>query len=382
MRQANKYFSGEAFVRLFEIYNKINLRRDNKMLKKRLLALGMCVILGASLLTGCGSEKGGDKSASAGKEKDIVMVWLPNESGDGYKASRDAIGALVEKATGKKVVHKLTTDYAISVETMANNKAAIGYLGAQSFVEANKKNPKVLPFVVNSGASGTLKDAVYYSWLAVNKGDEDQYKKDGKYVIDNIQGKRFSFVSNSSTSGFKVPSAGIVSYFGKMDKWKNIKVADLLEGGPDKFFSEVLFGGSHQGAAMNLLNKKVDIAAFCDEIMNNYITLVSGELNATGAVYKIKDGAAEPFNGMIGKEYVVIKSVPVLNSPMVMNTSMLTKEEQEKLVTVFTDPAVANNPAIFVPEGSKATGSFKRTKNECFVKVENSWFDPIRALSK
>lgn len=43
--------------------------------------------------------------------------------------------------------------------------------------------------------------------------------------------KEFSFVSNSSTSGFKVPSAGIVSYFGKMDKWKNIKVADLLEGG-------------------------------------------------------------------------------------------------------------------------------------------------------
>jgi phosphonate transport system substrate-binding protein len=351
------------------------------MLKKRLLALGMCVILGASLLAGCGSAKSEDKSASAGKGKDIVMVWLPNESGDGYKASRDAIGALVEKATGKKVVHKLTTDYAIAVETMANNKAAIGYLGAQSFVEANKKNPKVLPFVVNSGASGTLKDAVYYSWLAVNKGDEDQYKKDGKYVIDNIQGKRFSFVSNSSTSGFKVPSAGIVSYFGKMDKWKNIKVSDLLEGGPDKFFSEVLFGGSHQGAAMNLLNKKVDVAAFCDEIMNNYITLVSGELNATGAVYKIKDGAAEPFNGMIGKEYVIIKSVPVLNSPMVMNTSMLTKEEQEKLVTVFTDPAVANNQAIFVPEGSKATGSFKRTKNECFVKVENSWFDPIRALS-
>ena len=47
------------------------------MLKKRLLALGMCVILGASLLAGCGSAKSEDKSASAGKGKDIVMVWLP-----------------------------------------------------------------------------------------------------------------------------------------------------------------------------------------------------------------------------------------------------------------------------------------------------------------
>ena len=56
----------------------------------------------------------------------------------------------------------------------------------------------------------------------VKKADAENYKVDGEFAIDNIVNSKFSFVSSSSTSGFKVPSSDIVSYFSKEDKWKDL----------------------------------------------------------------------------------------------------------------------------------------------------------------
>lgn len=349
-------------------------------MKKRLLVWALAAILGVAAVTGCSSTKEAGAGNADGKE--IVMVWLPNESSDGHKSAREEIGSIIEKATGKKVVHKLTTDYAITVEAMANNKAALAYLGPQAYVEAHTKNAAVLPLVVPTGASGTIADAVYYSWLAVNKGAEGAYQSGSSFAIDQIVGKSMSFVSNSSTSGFKVPSAGIIKKFGAEDKWKNIKSEDLMEGGKDKFFKEVMFGGSHQGSAINLLTDKAEVAAFCDESLRPYVKLVSGQENGVGAVYAIKEGAAEPFQNLIGKQYVVISSTPVLNSPIVMNTKMLSKDEQEKILAALTSAETSSNPKVFVPKGEKFTGMFAKTQNEQFVKVEDAWFEPIRALTK
>jgi len=350
-------------------------------MKKRLLTLAVLAMMGLTALTGCGSSKDASSSSDAGG-KELVMVWLPNESSEGHKSAREEIGKIIEKATGKKVEHKLTTDYAITVETVANNKAALAWLGPQGYVEAHTKNPAVLPVVVPSGPSGTIDDAVYYAWLAVNKGAEGEYKNGNTFAIDNIAGKSMSFVSNSSTSGFKVPSAGIVKKFSATDKWKDLKAADLMEGGKDKFFKEVMFGGSHQGAALNLLTGKVELAAFCDEVLRPYIKLTSGDENRVGAVYAIKEGAAEPFQKLVGKEYVVISSTPVLNSPIVMNTKMLSKEDQEKILAALTASETSSNPQVFVPKGQNFTGMFIKTKNEQFVKVDDAWFQPIRDLSK
>lgn len=346
-------------------------------MRKKLLVALMAGVLGISLLAGCGNDS--KKSADS---KTITMVWLPNESSEGHKNAREELGRIIEQATGKKVEHKLTTDYAITVETIANNKAALAWLGPQGYVEAHNKNAAVIPVVVPSGPSGTLDDAVYYAWLAVNKGQEGEYKKGDSYVIDNIQGKSFSFVSNTSTSGFKVPSSSIIKQFSNSDKWKNLKAADLMQGGKEKFFQEVMFGGSHQGAAINLLSGKVQVAAFCDEVLNPYVQVVSGKANAVGSVYAVKQGAADPLSKYVGKEYVIIASTPVLNSPIVMNTNILSADEQAKIAAALISKETSNNKQIFVPKGDKFVGMFIKTKDEQFVKVEDSWFEPIRALSK
>lgn len=339
------------------------------MKKAFIAALSLIFII----LAGC--------SSSASGKDTITIAWLPNESGADMGDAREEIAKVITEATGKKVEHKTTTDYNIAIEAVASGNADIAYLGAQGYIEAHKKNEKVLPLAVSTGESGTIDDAIYHSWIAVNKKDAPQYKNASDFAIDNIKGKKFSFVSNSSTSGFQVPTADIAGYFSK--KGDSVKSEDLMEGGKGKFFSQVMYGGSHQGSAVNLLTGKADAAAFCDTCVGNYVDLKEGEANKKGSVYAVKKDAAEPFNSVPGKEFTLINVTPVLNAPFVSNSDALSKEDQEKIVKALTSDKVAENKKIFVPENSKFSGMFESvTGKEKLVPVKDDWFNPIRELNK
>ncbi len=360
--------------------------RYNHLLKSVVaLSLAAAAVLS---IAGCGAGSAAPAAGvavSAGsqsppnKEK-IVMVWYPNESAEDYKPAREAFAKLITQATGREVEQRLTTDYAIAIEAIANGTASICFMGAQGYIEANYKSGNVQPLFVNSGVSGTLEDAIYYSFLNVNRGEESQYQASGQFSIGNIPGKRMSFVSNSSTSGFKVPTAGIISAFAADAKWNRLDTDALIEGGSDMFFSEVLFGGSHQGSAVNLLSGKADIAAFCDTEIAPYADCVEGTEARPGAVYKIKTDASAPFDAFVGKEFVVIKSTPVLNGPFAYNSDTLTTDEVKAIRELFTSDAVTNNPQIFVKKDSGLVGMFKKTDKEKMVLVEDAWYNPIREL--
>lgn len=320
------------------------------------------------------------KSSVAASDK-IVMVWYPNESASDYEPARKEFARLINQATGKEVEQKLTTDYSIAIEAVASGTAQICFMGAQGYIEAKNKNDAVQPLFVNSGASGTLDDAIYYSWLAVNQGDETEYADGDGYSIENVQGKRMSFVSDSSTSGFKIPTSSIISYFGSDDKWKDLDTDGLIEGDEDSFFSEVLFGGSHQGSAVNLLMDKADVAAFCNTELAPYASLVSGEENKAGAIYEVNADASAPFDTLAGKQFVIINSVPVLNGPFAYNSDTLNADDVKKIQDLFTSEEVSSNPQIFVTEESGNVGMFEKTDKEQIVLVDDSWYDPIRELS-
>lgn len=341
-------------------------------MKKTILSILTMIVL-ASLLAACSTGKAADSDT-------VTMVWYPNESGNDLKAARDEIGKVISDITGKEVDHKLTTDYAVAIETIANGNAHLAFMGAQGYIEANRKNDKIQPLVVPSGESGTIDDAVYYSWLAVQKENAENFKVDGEYAIDNIVDAKFSFVSSSSTSGFKVPSSDIVSYFSEEEQWKDLTQEDLMEGG--KFFEDVLYGDSHQGSAVNLLNGNAEVAAFCDTCVESYVEMAVGEANTKGAIYKVKEDAAEPFNTVSGGEFTLISVTPVLNAPFVANTEMLSEEEFKEIQEAFISDEVANNEGVFVPADSDEAGLFYKKGKERFVSVEDAWFDPIRELSK
>lgn len=341
-------------------------------MKKTLLTL-LTVIMLASILTAC-------STGNAANSDTVMMVWYPNESGNDLKVARDEIGKVIEDITGKKVDHKLTTDYAVAIETIANGNAGLAFMGAQGYIEANTKNDQIQPLVVPSGESGTIDDAVYYSWLAVKKENAGKYEENGAYTIDSIVDAKFSFVSSSSTSGFKVPSSDIVAYFSKQPQWKDLTPENLMEGG--EFFKEVYYGDSHQGSAVNLLNGRADVAAFCDTCVENYVEVAEGDANTKGAVYKVKDDAAEPFNTIRGEEFTLISVTPVLNAPFVANTDVISEEDFKKIQEAFLSDDVANNEAIFVPADLEKAGLFTKKANERFVSVDDDWFNPIRELSK
>lgn len=347
----------------------------------RLLFIVTIVALALAACGASGGNTGGNTTSNANSP--VIIAWLPNESGAELKDARDAIGAVVSEVLGRPVEHRTTTDYLIAVEALANNTAHLGFFGAEAYVQAHDKNSKVIPLVIPSGANGSLETAVYYSWLAVMRGQEGNYQENGVYKIDNIQGKRFAFVSSSSTSGFRVPAANIIKYFSQQEKWKNLNTDELIEGGPNKFFSEVQFGGSHQGAAVALLSGAVDVASFCDACVQNYVELVSGEENKPGAVYRVLNNAPEPFDKFPGAEFVIISSTPVINAPFVANSGMLTADEIKRLQDKLTSDEVANNPRIFATKAEIDAGFkplFRKTNAERFLVVEDSFFAPIRAM--
>ncbi len=205
----------------------------------------------------------------------------------------------------------------------------------------------------------------------------DEYQSGGSYSIDNIKGKKMSFVSNSSTSGFKVPTNTIISHFAE----DNLIVDDLLEGGSDAFFSEVLFGGSHQGSAFNLLSGKSDVSAFCDIELAPYATCTDGTPHEAGSVYTINADASAPFDTVQGQTYTVIQSTPVLNEPFAYNGDTLSPEDVKAIQELFTSDEVANDSLIFYTEDSGEPGLLEKKSDQMrFVTVEDSWYDPIRNM--
>ena len=344
-----------------------------------LLAVAMIVSLfGCSAATASNNGNSTEDEAPANTSP-ITIVWYPNESANDFEESRAEIGRLIEQATGRPVVQKLTTDYVIAIESIASGSADIAMaMGATGYIQAQSRNPEVGVLFVNSGESGTLDDAIYYSWLAVRAEDADQYKDGSSYSLKNIKGQTISFVSNSSTSGFKVPTSNIIDYFAS-DK---LTTDDLVEGGSDAFFSEVLFGGSHQGSAFNLLSGNADVAAFCDTELQIYVELKKGTENTVGAVYAIKANASAPFDTVTGNEFVVISSTPVLNGPNAYNPKNLSEEEVQAIRDLFTSAEVSNNPLIFYdPSIEGAMGFYKKTASRGYVLVDDSWYDPLRNMN-
>lgn len=340
---------------------------------RRLVFVG-CVLLAIAALGSTVWANG------AAEKKPIVWVWLPNDSPPESTQFRAAMDKIVSDATGRPVQDKLTTDYNIAIQAMVSDNAAVAYFGAYQYVKASSLSKAIVPVVTNSGDSGTLSDAVYYSRIVVKNENAAQYMKDGKYSLDNIQGKIFSFVSNSSTSGFLFPSSGIAAYFSKLSQWSSLKQSDLMEGGSGKLFAQVVFGGSHQGSLANVISGKADVGACDDTDTDTYVTLVSGNASTPGAVYRIKDDAAEPFNAFHGAQFTVLWSVPVLNGPITVNSNLLSKDEIAKIAAAFESDATMKNPAIFAQPNSNNKADFTQTGNVRFVSVDDKTYMPIRAL--
>ena len=360
----------------------------------RVISMIMVVAVVMTILIGCSSNASDAASSApantppsaaqsntpapaaepAANTSPITVVWYPNESSNTHEEIRAEVARLIEQATGRKAENKTTTDYTIAIESIASGSADIAMaMGAVGYIEAQGRNPQVGVLFVNSDKNWSLDEAKYFSWICVNAADADQYKSGDTYSIDNIKGKKMSFVSNSSTSGFRVPTSGIISHFAS----DNLDEDMLIEGGP--FFNEVYFGGSHQGSAINLITGIADAAAYCDTELDNYVRLKEGVENTVGAVYEIREGADAPFDVHAGKDFLVIACTPVFNGPNAYNPQNLSEAEIQAIRDLFTSEEVASNEIIFYDDTVEgAIGLFKKSASYGYVLVDDSWYDPYR----
>ncbi|MFV0558010.1 MAG: phosphate/phosphite/phosphonate ABC transporter substrate-binding protein [Enterococcus sp.] len=344
------------------------MNQDKKYLK---LVSGFLVASSFVLLAGCNASSADEQSTSENESTEPIKVaFYPNESATEFEASRAEIQEVIADATGREVEIVTSTDYNIVIESIANGQVDLAYMGAEGYIEANKKNENVQAILTNTGPSGTLEDALYYSFIAVNEEDSAQYQEGDGYKLDPIKGQKFSFVSNSSTSGFKVPSAAIVEQF-------DLENSDELIIDGD-FFDKVLFGGSHQGSAVNLLKGDADVAAFMN--MPAYFEVVEGEENKAGMLYEVKADAEAPFDTVVGEQARVIKSTPVLNGPFVANEDNLSEETLSKIVAAMTSDEVSDNEKIFAPKDTDKVGLYEKAGDEHYIEVEDDFYDPIRDL--
>jgi phosphonate transport system substrate-binding protein len=359
----------------------------NKAMSRRSFigAASICALGLGIGLTGCNSgsssSDGGSSSSDAETPDKLVMVWLPNESAAEFDAGREEFGKKLEEYAGIPVELMTTTDYNVCIEAISSGKAHLANMGAEGFIEAQKRNENVLPLVTQSDTEGGLDGAKYFSRICVPEDELDTYKDDSSdtgYALTNIKGKRMSFVSQSSTSGFKVPANAIMKAFPD-----DVKSTDDLT--VPGFFSEVLFGDTHPGSAVNLLQGDADVAAFDDVDVDTYLDVPEGdrdEVNAAGQVYSVKDDAAQPFDRVTGKSFGIIQCTPVLNGPIAYNADVLPDDIKQKLIDGLTSDDCTNDELIFAPEGEEGNGAlWSREDTAGFIEVDNDWYDPIRELA-
>lgn len=326
----------------------------------------VAALLSVFILAGC-SVKG------ASTKKTITVAFLPSASVKDMTVSRDELKKKLEAATGDKVELLTTTDYNITIESIASGKAQVAYIGSAPYVQAHAKNKNVVPIATMSGTKGTLDGAAYHSYFMVNSADAAKYKAGGSYSIDNVKGKKISFVSTSSTSGFEVPTNVLAKQFNISDKTKFSK--------SDDFFATVLYGNSHQGSAVNLLNKDADVAVFDDEDMTPYLEVKSGDWNTVGSTFVVKKGAAQPFDKFVGKTVTAIGVNPVQNDPIVVNKEELSAGTIKKLASAFTSAEMANDPKITGDGTSKTPSIFTKPSAESkLITTNDEWYKPTHTM--
>lgn len=329
------------------------------------ILLGLfCSLFAAS----CTSEK---------PQTTLKMIFYPNESSESMKDARAAFQEILAAATGKNVEIITTTDYNIALEALASGKADLAYVGAEGYLRVHERNKAVVPLVTNSGPSGTLSDAKYYSLIIVQKDKADSFRnpETGSFDLKKLKGKKISFVATGSTSGFVIPAKFLAAQFGLSSS------DDLVL--TDSVFSKVLFAGSHQGSQVNLFRGDADAAVCAIPQTIGVYDILEGEPYQTGTSYRVREGSDEPFGNFAGSEMTIIQSIPVLNAPIVANTDTVSAEDIEKITAALASDKTAQHPGIFNSPESEKRGIYpKYSEKTRLVETSDAWYDEIRRLTK
>lgn len=163
---------------------------------------------------------------------------IPTESNTAIQTRFKPLTDYLTKVLDVKIEIMSASDYASVIEAMRFKKIEIAYYGPKSYCEASDRaNAEAV--VVDKALDGTTG---YYGIIISKKGS-------GINNMEDAKGKTFAFTDPNSTSGCLVP---MVHFLVDLD----VK--------PEKYFSKVMFSGSHEASMLSVKNGNIQVAATND----------------------------------------------------------------------------------------------------------------------
>ena len=184
-------------------------------------------------------------ASAMAQAKELRVGLIPSEDAQAMmRASQQVMDQLAAR-TGLKVRPFVANDYNGVIEALRSGKLDVAYLGPFSYVLASQiANAEAFAIPVTKKTGKPT-----YQSIIITRQDK------GLDSVARLQGKTFAFVDPSSASGHLFPKAGL--------KGEGVDI--------DRYFSRVIFSGSHDASILAVANGKVDAAAVADPIFDNAI---------------------------------------------------------------------------------------------------------------
>lgn len=170
------------------------------------------------------------------------VTAIPDESPTELARKAAPLVKYLEKTLGMKVEFTPVTDYAASVEALANKQVDMAWYGGFTFVQANvRSGGKAVPLVQRE------EDEKFRSVFITS----DPTIK----TLADLKGKNVSFGSQSSTSGHLMPRSFLLQ--------ANID--------PDKDFKRVAYSGAHDATIAAVAAGKVEAGALNISVWEKFV---------------------------------------------------------------------------------------------------------------
>jgi phosphonate transport system substrate-binding protein len=170
--------------------------------------------------------------APAQAQQVFKVTAIPDESPTELARKAAPLVKYLEQKLGMKVEFTPVTDYAASVEALANKQVDLAWFGGLTFVQAQQRSGgKIVPLVQRA------EDEKFRSVFITT----DPAVKS----LADLKGRNFSFGSQSSTSGHLMP--------------RSFLLAAGID--PDRDFKRVAYSSAHDATVAAVASGKVDAGA-------------------------------------------------------------------------------------------------------------------------
>lgn len=247
-----------------------------------------------------------DSATNQGSElATLNMAVIPWQVSEKQEKQLQPLADYLTKALRRPVRFQITKDYDTSVNLLAEGKVELAYLGAFAYIKAHLRNPQVQPIV--AAIEKTTGRPWYTSIIVANSAS-------GIKSLKDLKGKRFAFVSKSSTSGYLVPMA----------QFKDIGIE------PEHDFASLNYADSHEKVKEKLIAGEVD--AIADDKRSYVVQQKAGKLDSS-------------------KYKIIWESQPIPNAPIVASSKL-----SPQLIADLKRAFVKAPDGLVDPSGAESAG--------------------------